>query len=69
MRHRLGLPGWIPLDPSVVPDQVGNANDSLVDLTPDPTYLAALRSAWAPLLHGQPIPRLGERTTSDERVV
>jgi hypothetical protein len=47
------------LDPK---DQVANALDSTVDLTPVSDAAAdAVKAAWAPLLSGQTIPLIGER--------
>lgn len=48
-------------------DQVGNGLDTGVDLTPASGEPAeAVRAAWAPLLYGQEIPRLGERLIDDQ---
>jgi hypothetical protein len=42
-------------------DQVANALDSFVDLTPaSEAPAAAVKAAWAPLLSGQEIPLIGE---------
>ena len=42
-------------------DQVANALDSTVDLTPASEAPAlAVKAAWAPLLSGQEIPLIGE---------
>lgn len=53
-------------------DQVANALDSTVDLTPASNAPAdAVKAAWAPLLSGQTIPLIGEETdgylTEEER--
>lgn len=48
------------------PDQVGNAKDSTLDLTPATAPLLDLREKWAPLLHGQAVPLIGERTFDAE---
>lgn len=43
-------------------EQVANAWDSQVDLTPaSQTPAAEVKEAWAPLLSGQEIPLIGER--------
>lgn len=42
-------------------DQVANAKDSFVDLTPVSEAPAeAVAAAWAPLLSGQEVPLIGE---------
>jgi hypothetical protein len=42
-------------------DQVGNAKDSTVNLSPASDAPAqAVKAAWAPLLSGQAIPLIGE---------
>ena len=42
-------------------DQVANAKDSFVDLTPVSDAPAeAVEAAWAPLLSGQEVPLIGE---------
>ena len=47
-------------------DQVANARDSKVDLTPASEARAmAVRAAWLPLLSGQVIPLIGERRYDD----
>lgn len=51
---------WCP------PDQVFNRPDALADLTPVSQAPAeAVRGAWAPTLHGQAVPTLGERVCAD----
>ena len=48
-------------------DQVANALDSTVDLTPVSDAPAeAVQAAWAPLLSGQEIPLIGEIRYGDE---
>lgn len=48
-------------------EQVANACDSFVDLTPaSAAPAAAVVSAWAALLPGQDIPLINERTISDD---
>lgn len=43
-------------------EQVANAKDSFVDLTPvSEAPAAAVKTAWAALLSGQEIPLIGER--------
>jgi hypothetical protein len=45
------------------PDQVANAKDSTVDLTPVSQAPAlAVKAAWEATLLGQEIPMIGERT-------
>lgn len=47
-------------------DQVANALDSFVDLTPVSEAPAdAVKAAWAPLLPGQEIPLIGEDRYGD----
>lgn len=47
-------------------DQVANALDSFVDLTPASDAPAdAVKAAWAPLLSGQEIPLIGEIRHAD----
>lgn len=47
-------------------EQVANACDSFVDLTPaSQVPAAAVTAAWAALLPGQDIPLIWERTTDD----
>jgi len=47
-------------------EQVANACDSFVDLTPVSEVPAAeVRSAWSALLPGQEVPLIWERTYSD----
>lgn len=65
------LPRWRGRD-STPKDQVANALDSTVDLSPaSKAPAAAVKAAWAPLLSGQTIPLIGERThdypTEEER--
>jgi len=60
MLNRRRLPGrrftGFPLD------QVGNAKDSMVNLTPVSQARAeTTRAGWAALLHRQAVPRVGER--------
>lgn len=53
-------------------EQVANAIDSTVDLTPVSDAPAnAVKAAWAPLLSGQEIPLIGERYgyPADEEVL
>lgn len=48
-------------------DQVANALDSFVDLTPASEAPAeAVKAAWAPLLSGQEIPLIGEVRYGDD---
>lgn len=48
-------------------EQVANACDSFVDLTPvSEAPAAAVKAAWAALLPGQVIPLIWERTLSDD---
>lgn len=56
-----------PLDPAVVPDQVANAPDSRVNLTPaSQAPLLALRAGWEPWLTGQSVPLIWEPDIPDE---
>lgn len=49
------------------PDQVANAPDALVDLTPpDPAPAQTVKAAWAPWLPGQAVPLLWEEVYDDE---
>jgi hypothetical protein len=48
-------------------DQVANALDSTVDLTPVSEAPAeAVYAAWAPLVSGQSVPLIWERVVDDE---
>lgn len=48
-------------------EQVANAKDSFVDLTPASEASAEqVRSNWLPLKRGQAIPLIGERVHGDE---
>lgn len=48
------------------PDQVANAPDAFVDLTPVSDAPAeAVEAAWAPLLSGQEVPLIWERVYDD----
>lgn len=47
------------------PDQVANAFDSTVNLTPAVAPGEATRADWAPLMRHQPVAMLGERVVSD----
>lgn len=56
------LPRWRGRD-GRPKEQVANAWDSYVDLTPVSQAPAeAVKEAWAPLLSGQEIPLIGERS-------
>lgn len=58
---------WRGRDYSKKPDQVANACDDFVDLTPVSEAPAnAVKDAWAPLLSGQAVPLIGERSYGDE---
>jgi hypothetical protein len=49
------------------PDQVGNAKDSLVNLTPTSQARAeATRAGWAPWLSGQAVPLIWERQEEED---
>lgn len=53
---------WRGRDPYKKPDQVANACDDFVDLTPVSEAPAEqTRSNWSALLSGQSIPLIGER--------
>ena len=59
------LPRWRGRDLDCV-DQVANAKDSTVDLTPVSEAPAeATRANWAALIPGQAIPMIGERGVYD----
>ena len=61
------LPRWRGRD-TAYKEQVANACDSFVDLTPASLAPAAtVLSKWLPLQAGQPIPLIWERTTPDGR--
>lgn len=61
------LPGWRGRD-LAYKEQVANACDSFVDLTPSSeTPAADTAAAWTALLPGQEIPLIWERTTPDGR--
>lgn len=48
------------------PDQVANAPDSNVDLTPVSEAPAdAVKAAWAALIPGQAVPMIGERVDAE----
>jgi hypothetical protein len=48
-------------------EQVANADDSFVDLTPaSDTPAALVKAAWLPLQEGQDIPLVGERVYPDD---
>ncbi len=50
-------------------DQVANAPDASVDLTPASQAPAeAVRAAWAPWLSGQAVPLLWERVEPDDDI-
>ncbi len=56
------FPGWRGRDPWCPVDQVANAPDSSVNLTPVSQAPAeATRAGWRPLERGQAIPMIGER--------
>lgn len=60
------FPGWRARDPWCPVDQVANAPDRSVDLTPVSQAPAiATRAGWAPLLPGQRVPLIGERVIGD----
>ena len=60
------LPSWRGRDLDCV-DQVANAKDSFVDLTPVSEAPAdATRAGWAALISGQAVPMIGERGVSDD---
>ena len=59
------LPSWRGRGADCV-DQVANAKDSTVDLTPVSDAPAeATRAGWAALLTGQAVPVIGERGAYD----
>ncbi len=61
------LPRWRGRDSTCPPDQVANAKDSMVDLSPVSEAPAlAVKAAWGPLLSGQSVPLLWERVTDAE---
>lgn len=48
-------------------EQVANANDSFVDLTPvSDTPADVAKAAWLPLQEGQEVPLVGERVHPDD---
>lgn len=60
------FPGWRERDRSCPLDQVANAKDSTVDLTPVSQAPAdAVKAAWASLLPGQTVPMIGERVYAE----
>ncbi len=60
------LPRWREKDLSCL-DQVANAKDSTVNLTPaSATRSALVNAAWAPWLPGQAVPLIWERVTDAE---
>jgi hypothetical protein len=61
------LSRWRGRDPACPPDQVANAKDSMVDLSPvSEAPAAATRAGWAALLPGQDVPLIGERVYDAE---
>lgn len=61
------LPRWRGRD-LTYKEQVANACDSFVDLTPaSETPAATVAANWLPLRQGQTIPLIWERTTPDGR--
>lgn len=59
------LPRWRGRDLECK-EQVANATDSFVDLTPvSAAPAAAVKAAWLPLRAGQSVPLVGERVYPD----
>lgn len=60
------LPRWREKDLTCL-DQVANAKDSTVNLTPaSATRADAVKAAWAPWLSGQTVPLIWERVSDAE---
>jgi hypothetical protein len=58
---------WRGRDPLVCLDQVGNANDDVLDLTPVSDAPAQhVRDGWEPWFSGQAVPLIWERVEPDE---
>lgn len=61
------LRGWRGRDPLTCLDQVANAPDSSVDLTPASDARAdATKAGWLPLKGGQDVPLIWERYQPEE---
>lgn len=57
----MSFPRWRGRDLTCPVDQVANAPDALVNLTPASEVAAqAVRDGWAPLQKGQAVPLIGE---------
>jgi hypothetical protein len=61
------IPRWRGRD-GLYHEQVANACDSFVDLSPvSEAPAAAVKAAWLPLQQGQDVPLIWERTISDDQ--